>query len=115
MPTLTIYDTILTPRPVAIPDACPECGASFLSGSNLLEWDRAEVQFHGNLVADEYQVQDEGDRGDNFDPIAYYCAACRHCLAEGDLTTIEPPTEPIPSDAALAQTLAPEANGAPDT
>ncbi len=92
MAALTIFDSILVPRTVEIPDACPnpKCGASFTSGSNLIEWDRAEVQYYGNLTAGAYDIQNEHNRGDTFHPIAYYCSSCRHPIADGLLHEAEP-------------------------
>ena len=103
MPTLTIYDTILVPRPVAVPDACPKCGVSFVTSNNLVEWDRAEVQFHGKLSADEYLVDHEDDRGDSFSPVAYVCLACNHTLDEGLVHEVLDQQRTTPLDTLLEQ------------
>jgi len=100
MTTLTIYDTILVPRPVEIPDACPKCQASFLTGTNLTEWDLAEVQYRGDLQGDAYLVDHEDDRGEIFHPVAYYCASCCHRLTSAAKRELEPANAP-PSVMAL--------------
>lgn len=94
MPTLTIHDTIHVPRQVEIPDECPECGASFRTGANLIEWDTVSVQFIGNLAEDpttkehDFEVHNEDDRGDDFRVTSYYCSECRTCLHDGSVREV---------------------------
>ena len=102
MTTLTIYDTILVPRPVELPDACPNCQASLLHGHNLAEWDLTEVQYRGNLQAETYLVDGEHNRGDENYPVAYVCLGCNHSFADGRFESLSPSQLPASIAALLS-------------
>jgi hypothetical protein len=91
---ITLHHTVFLPFTVRVPDACPRCSADFTNGSNLREWDAAEVQFAGRIdarpnAAAAFEVVDELDRGDVFRPVAFYCQGCGASIHEAKSVLVD--------------------------
>ena len=101
----SIYRVELIEEEVEIPDTCPHCGASFLSGSadpdglteenNLVEW-RIEDTAVATTADEEADVDDDiEESGEQVFITGYQCRVCKNAIHESDIAVVEDEDEAL--------------------
>lgn len=85
--TLTVSSVTFTDVELTLPDVCPACKADFTAGAQLTEV-AYDIVWYRHLTLDidpddpesatmNYD-QNDSERGEDSQPIAYQCGACGH-------------------------------------
>lgn len=103
-----VNDVVWRPRLVALPKACPNCGADLSDGITEMSW--LNVAVDGSVLAGNFAGGGSTDMGDRYEVRGYECADCHAQVVFGTERWESPGEAPLAATvAAKAQAYAEEA------